>query len=82
MNFPLQIFLNYINHDYRAAILKKSSFCLVPSYMAVAAYCYYEKVTMRTEIVLYHLNPIQDAHGWGRSQKGPTSLKSVTHILQ
>ena len=84
MNFPSQIFFNYINHDYRAAILKKSSFWLVPSYMVVAAYCFYEKVRIarRTEIVSYHLNPIQDAHGWGRRQKGPTFLKSVTHILQ
>ena len=53
MNFPLQIFLNDVNHGYKAALLKKSSMWLLPSYLAVATYCYYEKVrrTMRTAIV-------------------------------
>ena len=53
MNFPSQVFFNDINHGYRAVILKKSSLWLLPSYMDVATYCYYEKVrrTMRTTIV-------------------------------
>ena len=29
------------NHGYRAVILKKNSFWLLPIYMAVASYCYY-----------------------------------------
>ena len=33
MNFPSQIFFNYINHGYRAAILKKNSLWLLPFYM-------------------------------------------------
>ena len=58
MKFPSQILFNDINHDYRAAILKKNSLWLLPFYMAVATYCYYEKVrrTMRTTIVSYLLN--------------------------
>ena len=46
-------FLNDINHGYKAAMLKKSSLWLLPSFMAVATYCYYEKVrrTLRTAIV-------------------------------
>ena len=33
------------------------------------------------------INPVQDglfgaADGWGGGQKGPPSIKSVTHILQ
>ena len=60
MNFPLQIFLNDINHGYRAAILKKSYFWLLPSYMVVATNCFYEKVrrAMRTTIVSYLLKLI------------------------
>ena len=58
MNFPAQIFFNDSNHGYRAAILKKSSLRLLPFYMAVAIYCYYEKVRrkMRTSMVSYLLN--------------------------
>ena len=58
MNFHLQIFFNEINHGYRAAILKKNSLCLLPSFTVVATYCYYEKVrrTMGTAIVSYLLN--------------------------
>ena len=64
MNFPSQIFFNDINHGYRAAILKKSSLWLFPSYMAVATYCYYGKVrrTMRTAIVSYPLKVIVKRH--------------------
>ena len=36
MNFPLQIFFNDINHDYRAAILKKNYLWLLPFCMAAA----------------------------------------------
>ena len=53
MNFPSQIFFNDIDHGYRAAIFKKNSLWLLPFYMVVATYFYYEKVrkTMRTAIV-------------------------------
>ena len=53
MNFPSQIFFNDINHGYRAAILKKNFLWLLPFYMVVATYFYYEKIrkTMRTAIV-------------------------------
>ena len=57
MNFLSQIFSNDIDHDYRAVILMKRSLRLLPFYMAVATYYYYEKVrkTMRTAIVSYLL---------------------------
>ena len=53
MNFPSQIFFNDINHGYKAAILKKNSLLLLPFYMFVATYSYYQKVcaTMCTAIV-------------------------------
>ena len=53
MSFPSQIFLNDVKHGYREAISKKTSLWLVPFYMAVATYFYYEKMlrTMRTTIV-------------------------------
>ena len=43
MNFPSQIFFNVINDGYRAAILKIYSLWLLPLYMVVATYFYYEK---------------------------------------
>ena len=45
---------NDINHGYRAAILKKCSLWVLPPYMVVSTYCYYEKAhrTMHTAIVL------------------------------
>ena len=57
MNFPSKISFNDINHGYSAAILKKSSLWVLPSYMVVATYCYYKKErrTMHTAIVLYLL---------------------------
>ena len=57
MNFLSQAFFNDINRGYRAATLKKSSLWLLPFYMAVATYFYYEKVrrTMLTAIVSYLL---------------------------
>ena len=36
MNFPPNILFNDINHGYSAAILKKSSLWVLPSYMVVA----------------------------------------------
>ena len=53
MNFPSRILFDDVNHGYRAAILKKNSMWLLPFYMVVAAYIYYEKVRriMRTAIV-------------------------------
>ena len=61
MNFPSQIFFNNINHGYRAAILNKNPFWLLPYYMAVATYCYYEKVcrSMHTAIVSYLLKILE-----------------------
>ena len=58
MNFPSQIFFNDINHGYRAPILHKNSLWLLPLYMVVATYFYYEKVrrTMRTATVSNFLN--------------------------
>ena len=55
MNFPSYIFFNDINHDYRAAILKKNYLWLLSFFMAVATYCCYEKVrrNMRNAIVSY-----------------------------
>ena len=44
MNFTSQIFFNDINHGYRASILKKNSLWLLPLYMVVATYFFYEKV--------------------------------------
>ena len=44
MNFPSHIFFNNIIHGYKAAILKKNFSWLLPFYIAVATYCYYEKV--------------------------------------
>ena len=58
MNFPSQIFFNDINYGYRAAIFKKHYLCLLPFYMVVATYFYYEKIhrTMGTAIVSNLLN--------------------------
>ena len=55
MNFPSQIFFKDSNHGHRAAIFKKNYLWLLPFYMAVATYCFYEKVrrTMRTAILSY-----------------------------
>ena len=58
MNFPSHKFFNDINHGYKEAILKKNYLWLLPFYMTVATYFYYEKVrrTMRTVIASYLLN--------------------------
>ena len=47
------MFFKDTNHGYRAAILKKNDLWLLPFYMVLATYFYYEKVrrTMRTAIV-------------------------------
>ena len=57
MNFRSHIIFNDIIHGYRAAWLKKNSLWLLLFYMAVASYCFYEKVrrTMHTAIVSYLL---------------------------
>ena len=56
MNFSSQMFFNDINYGYRAAILKKSSLWLLPSYMAVATYYSYEKVRRKTRTgIVSHL---------------------------
>ena len=56
--FSFADIFNDINHGYQAALLKKKSLWLLPLYMAVATYFYYEKVcrTMRTAIVSNLLN--------------------------
>ena len=58
--FSLTYFFNDISHGYRAALLKKNSLWLLPFFMAVATYCYYEKVrrTMRIAIVSYLLKTL------------------------
>ena len=56
--FSFTDIFNNINYSYSTAILKKSSLWLLPSNMAVATYCYYEKVcrtTMQTAIASYLL---------------------------
>ena len=55
--FSFADIFNDINHGHRAAILKKKFLWLLPFYMGVATYFYYEKVrrTMRTAIVSYLL---------------------------
>ena len=59
-NVSSQIFLNDINLGYRAAILKKNYVAASRFYVAVATYCYCEKVrrTMRTAIVSYILKHV------------------------
>ena len=53
-----ELSFTYINHGYRAAILKKNSLWLLLFYMAAATYCYHQKVrrTMCTAIVSYRLH--------------------------
>ena len=55
------IFFNDINHGYREPIFKKIYLWLFPFLMAVATYCYYDKVrrTIRTAIVSYLLKHFQ-----------------------
>ena len=65
MNFPSQIFFNDINHGYRAAILKKSSLWLLPSYMAVATYCYYEECAERCALQLYRTSLSETVKPYG-----------------
>ena len=38
-------------------------------------------ITQPTPLILFRMGLFGAAHGWG-GQKGPLSLKSVTHILQ
>ena len=37
--------------------------------------------TLTQILTLFRMGLFGAAHGWGRGQKGPHSLKSVTHIL-
>ena len=61
--FSIIDIFNDINHGYRTAIMKKNSLCLLPFYMAMATYSYYEKVrrTMDTAIVSYLLKEMLNA---------------------
>ena len=45
-------FLNDVNHGYKAAMLKKNSLWFLPFFMAVATYCYYEKVRRMLRIAI------------------------------
>ena len=58
-----------INHGYSSAILKKNSLWLLPFFMAVATYFYYEKVgrTMRTGIVWYLLKVAYRVQIWNNA---------------
>ena len=51
--FFLTDIFNDINHGYRAAVLKRNSLRLLPFYMAVPTYCYYEKCAERCALQLY-----------------------------
>ena len=55
MNFRSHIFINNINHGYKAALFKKNYLWLISFYMDLASYCYYQKMdtTMRTAIASY-----------------------------
>ena len=44
--------LKYVNPSYMAAILKKNSLWLLPFYIAVATYCYFEKVHRKVRTVI------------------------------
>ena len=86
MNFLSQIFFNDINHGYRAAILKKNSLWLLPLYMFVATYFYYEKVrrTIGTAIVSNFFNLIEyiDIQPiFGRSQWEVKQTEFLDHEL-
>ena len=61
MNFPSQIFFNDINHGYRAAILKKNYLWLLPFYMVVATYFYYEKVHRTMQLQLYQTSLLDNS---------------------
>ena len=53
MNSSSQICFNGINHGFRAALLKKIFLWLLPFYIAVASYCYYEKVCRTNALLKY-----------------------------
>ena len=58
MNFPSRIFSNDINPGYRVAVLKKNSLWLLPFYMVVATFFYYEKVSRTIRLQLYQTSLI------------------------
>ena len=47
-------------------------------YVIIPGQCTFYLLTF----TLFRMGFFGAAHGWGGGQKGPTSLKSVTHILQ
>ena len=47
MNSSSHAFFNEIKNGYRAALLKKNPLWLLPFYIAVASYCYYERYVER-----------------------------------
>ena len=53
MNFPWQIFFNYINHGYRAATLKKNSMWLLPFYMVVIRTAIMKRCAEQCALQLY-----------------------------
>ena len=61
MNFILQMFFKDIDHGYRTAVMKKNYLWLLPFFMAVVTYFYYEKVckAMHTAIISYILKFIE-----------------------
>ena len=69
MNFLSKIFFSDNNHGYWAAILKTNSLWLLPFFMAVATYCYHEKVrrTMCTAILSYLLSQEKEQAQWSFS---------------
>ena len=63
----------------RAFEVKKKAFFIIFKGLSVAKNC------LRSEsapITLFRMGIFGAAHGWGGGQKGPPTLKSVTHILQ
>ena len=63
MNFPSQIFFNDINHGYRAAILKKNSFWLLPFYMVWLLISIMKRYAERCALQLYQTSLKQGHQG-------------------
>ena len=53
MNFPSQLIFNGINHDYRAAILKKNPLWLLPFYMMWLLISIMKRCAERCSLQLY-----------------------------
>ena len=56
--FSITDIFDHINHGYRAAVLKKNSLWLLPFYMVVATFFYYEKVSRTIRLQLYQTSLI------------------------